>query len=271
MPKCFSRSVTLPLCYSATSFMSENTYETQKLLNEYLLFHYGKADEILPYSFGPESALSFPARCVTERVNVSKIPNGASALDIGCAVGRSSFELARHCESVIGIDYSHAFVNAGSTLAKEGEMSYQRLEHGAIYTDCVATIDPLIDRTRVSFEHGDAQALREDLGAFDAVLACNLICRLVEPMRFLTRLPSLVKSGGQLMITTPFTWLEAFTPQENWLGGTSEKGESFAGLKAALQDDFELVDCKDMPFLIREHARKFQWSVAQSSLWTKKL
>jgi hypothetical protein len=27
---------------------------------------------------------------------------------------------------------------------------------------------------------------------------------------------------------------------------------------------------KDLPFLIREHARKFQWSVAQATLWERK-
>jgi hypothetical protein len=31
-----------------------------------------------------------------------------------------------------------------------------------------------------------------------------------------------------------------------------------------------LVAAKDLPFLIREHARKFQWSVAQASLWKKR-
>lgn len=34
------------------------------------------------------------------------------AIDVGCAVGGASFELARSFDRVIGIDYSHAFVNA---------------------------------------------------------------------------------------------------------------------------------------------------------------
>jgi hypothetical protein len=27
---------------------------------------------------------------------------------------------------------------------------------------------------------------------------------------------------------------------------------------------------KDLPFLIREHARKFQWSVAEATIWRRK-
>ena len=39
-------------------------YETEKLVNEYLLFHYGKPKEILAYEdFGPTDSTDFPKRC----------------------------------------------------------------------------------------------------------------------------------------------------------------------------------------------------------------
>ena len=43
-----------------------NLYETDRLLSEYLLFHYGLPEEVLPWDFGPRSALGFPVRAVTE-------------------------------------------------------------------------------------------------------------------------------------------------------------------------------------------------------------
>lgn len=250
--------------------MAENLYETRKLVDEYLLFHYGRPDEILPYAYGPHGALDFPARCVTENVEPARLSPDARALDVGCAVGRSTFELARFCREVIGIDYSSAFIRAAQELAEKGVCDYEHVLEGKIMLRSVAQVNPDIPRDRVSFEVGDAQTLREGLGSFDAVLAGNLICRLPDPMKFLRRLPELVRSGGQLIITTPFTWLEAYTPPENWLGGTDEKGESFHGLKAALEEDFELLTVRDMPFLIREHVRKFQWSVAQASVWRRR-
>lgn len=37
-------------------------YESAKATNEYLLFHYAKDAELLPYAGGPASALQFPRR-----------------------------------------------------------------------------------------------------------------------------------------------------------------------------------------------------------------
>lgn len=39
------------------------------------------------------------------------------ALDVGCAVGRSSFEMARACHEVVGVDFSQKFVDAAVALA----------------------------------------------------------------------------------------------------------------------------------------------------------
>ena len=98
-----------------------NPYESDRLLAEYLLFHYGAAEEILPYAFGPRDALEYPARCVSECVG--ELPPHARALDLGCAVGRSSFELARRCSEVIGIDYSRRFIETAhetELVSKDG-------------------------------------------------------------------------------------------------------------------------------------------------------
>jgi hypothetical protein len=73
-----------------------------------------------------------------------------------------------------------------------------------------------------------------------------------------------VNSGGQLVITSPYTWLEEFTPRANWLSPALD------GLRTALAPHFDLVSTRDLPFLIREHARKFQWSVAQATTWIRR-
>ena len=251
----------------------ENPYETEKLVSEYLLFHYGKADEILPYEFGPHHALHFAERAVAEMFKLEQCPNKTRALDLGCAVGRSSYTLSAHFEEVIGIDFSHAFVNAAASL-KAGPLDYLRVDEGSLTTPLQARIPKGAQPERVHFEQGDAMHLREDLGAFDAALLANLICRLPEPRKCLDRLPGLIKPGGQLVITSPYTWLDEFTPRAQWLGGYEhDDGQgpivTIAALQEALQPAFELAETKDLPFLIREHARKFQWSVAQGSRWIR--
>jgi putative 4-mercaptohistidine N1-methyltranferase len=244
-----------------------NAYESDQLLQQYLIFHYASAEEQFPYSFGAADALRFPERCVFEGLDRSRIPNSSRALDLGCSVGRSSFELARFYDEVIGIDYSGAFISAANRLKKDASHPAKRLDEGSATTALQVTISPEIDRSRVYFEQGDAQNIRPDIGSFDSVIACNLICRLPEPMKLLHRLPDLVRPGGQLFITTPFTWLEEYTPMENWLGDGAR--DSFAGLRTSLEPQFSLSKQWDMPFLIREHARKFQYSIAQASRWIR--
>ena len=249
-----------------------NIYESDKLLAEYLLFHYGAPEEILPYDFGPQSALDFAVRCVSLGVDASRVPAQAAALDLGCAVGRSSFELARFCQRVVGIDFSARFVAAARHLGEHGALGYSRLDEGALSTPLVAAVSAEIGRERVRFETGDAMDLRGDLGAFDVVLLANLIDRLTHPAHCLARLPALVKGGGQLVITSPYTWMEEFTPRENWLGTHSgiATGRTLEALTKILEPHFERVATLDLPFLIREHARKFQWSVAQCTRWIRR-
>jgi len=241
-----------------------NVYESTKLLDEYLLFHYATEEETLPAMAPPgqNEALNFAVRTVVE--NVPARPR-ARALDLGCAVGRSSFELSVFCDEVVGLDYSHAFIAAARQLRDEGAVPYQRLDEGRLRTELVARRPAAARPERVRFEQGDATALRGDLGSFDLLHAANLICRLPEPARLLARLPLLVRPGGTLVLTTPCTWLGEFTPPENW-----PVGPTLDWLRLHLDASFALEAVRDQPFLIRETARKFQWSLAQSSVWTRR-
>ena len=243
-----------------------NPYETRKLLDEYLLFHYGSAAEILPWSGGPAEALDFPARTVTELVDWPRLGSaGLRALDLGCAVGRSSFELSKRCTEVIGIDFSSAFVEAARELQSRGVLAYERLEEGSLRTRLEAHLPEGSRPERVRFETGDALNLRPDLGSFDVVHAANLLCRLRRPRDFLRRAVDLVRRGGLLVLTTPATWMEEFTPRENW-----PDGDILPFLESELSGSFELVHAKDMPFLIRETVRKYQWTVALGTVWERR-
>src|SRR5262245_60323632 len=117
-----------------------NIYESDKLLAEYLLFHYGTAEETLQYPFGPHSALHYATRCVSECLDSTRLHAESRALDLGCAVGRSSFELARHCVSVVGIDFSRNFIAAAQELQRCGELAYWRADEGDLRTPLIARV-----------------------------------------------------------------------------------------------------------------------------------
>ncbi len=248
-----------------------NDYESDLLLSEYLLLHYGTANDAMPHPFGPKDALDFPRRCVDELVPQHALPQGATALDLGCAVGRSTFELARHCDSVIGIDLSQRFIETASGLAQNGSIDFWYIEEGKLQTPCTFEIPAHCPRDRVSFQVGDAVALPDDLGQFDIVLMANLICRTPKPAECLRQGMARVKPGGLLILTTPYTWVETFTAPAEWLGGQGgDAARGWDGVSAILNPEFKLNARHDMPFCIREHSRKFQWSVADASVWKRR-
>jgi len=240
----------------------ENIYESNRTLGEYLLFHFGSREEQFPWPEGPLDALDFPRRTVEELIDpTSSIEN---ALDVGCAVGRSSFVLAELADSVLGVDYSSSFIDAAKAISESGELNYEYHEEADRWKKGKAIIDKIPDNLK--FEVGDACNLRGDLGSFDLVHAANLLCRLPEPQAFLARLTELVSPGGQLLLTTPFTWLEEFTPQERWINGD----DCASALRQILNPFFELEYEKNMPFLLREHKRKFQYTMALGMRWRRK-
>lgn len=239
-----------------------NPYESARLLAEYLLFHYGRAEEILPATApaGMREALDFAVR-TTKHFSPGQVHR---TLDLGCAVGRSTYELSRDSTETLGIDYSHNFIRAAADLA-QGSLNYERLDEANLRTALEARVPQGLPVGQVAFETGDAMALRTDLGDFDRVHAANLLCRLFQPLMLLKRLPALVRSGGELVLATPCTWLGEFTPPENW-----PVGSTLEWLQEELGREFELLTSADEPFLIRETARKFQWTSSQVTLWRRR-
>ncbi len=247
-------------------------YESQQVLSQYLLFHYGSRDEILPYQFGSEEALDYAVNSVNIGLQNAGTENVARALDLGCSVGRSTFELANYAVEVVGIDYSQAFINAANQILSAGQLEYDYQVEGTITRRSVAMKPDCAQLADISFETGDAMDLRPDLGTFQIVHLANLIDRLTDPAACLRRLPQLVEPGGRMVIASPYSWLDEFTPRENWVGGTfvdDRPLHTLEGLERHLADFFALEFSADQPFLIRIHARRYEWSVAQISRWRR--
>ena len=247
--------------------MTISFYESDAAAEQYLLFHYGTPEQICPLLPEARTACGFPARCVSESWPYVVLKSRARALDLGCAVGRSSFELGRYFDEVVGIDFSERFVTAARQMQREGTLIVRAPREGPVVDELRLDLPSDLRTDHVVFEQGDACALRADIGAFDLVLMANLIDRLPDPARCLARLPSLIVPGGALVITSPYTWLEEYTPRHKWL--VDEGAGTLAALKEILDPAFELRHTLDLPFLIREHRRKYQWSVAEASVWKR--
>jgi len=178
-------------------------------------------------------------------------------------VGRSSFELARKVPEVIGIDFSKAFIAAAKKLASTGEYPFRLNEEGNRTRPVRAVASSRKIRKRVRFRKGDALRLPK-LGTFDLLLAANLLDRVKDPQKLLLEvLPRLVRPGGLLLLTSPYTWTPEFTPRSRWLR------DSFPAIRKLLSPSFRLVRRQNLPFLLREHRRKFQLTFADATLWLR--
>ncbi|MFQ1930693.1 5-histidylcysteine sulfoxide synthase [Aeromonas veronii] len=244
-----------------------NPYETDTLVAQYLDFQYG------PSHFGVANYAKTLADLAGELCS-----NHQRALDIGCATGRASFELARHFQHVDGVDYSARFIDVALALASQDSFRYAIPLEGELVEYCEARLSShglgASQAERIHFSQGDACNLKPKYDHYDLVLASNLIDRLREPARFLRDIAPRLRSGGLLVLTSPYTWLAEYTPPANWLGGIRENGEAlttYQALQRLLAAEFE-EHCppRDVPFVIRETARKYQHTVAQLTVWRKR-
>mmetsp|Transcript_39897 Transcript_39897/g.55460 ORF Transcript_39897/g.55460 Transcript_39897/m.55460 type:complete len:325 (-) Transcript_39897:310-1284(-) len=246
-------------------------YESQRAVQEYLCFHFLTGMDLVPYSCAPREALDFTKRCA-QLCKKHACKNPQLALDLGCAVGGQSFELTRHFQEVIGIDFSHAFVDAANMMRDKKKTTIFVQEEGELMVEKTVGLPSGINAGRARFIQGDACNLpKSHFGPFDCILAANLLCRLPDPRALLNRLPTLVNTGGIVVFVSPYSWLEEYTPKELWLGGKENEGKpvmSNSTLKHIMSGlNFSLVEEADMPFLIREHARKFQWGCSHATVW----
>ena len=253
---------------SGNALPENPVYETDQALTQYAEFHYGEEYFGVP---------NFPQAVARHALAAASGRPLHRALDLGCSVGRTAFELARACPEVTGIDLSARFIQVGVRLREEGRYPYAVVEEGEIQsyrTADLARLGLAATAGRVQFFQDDATNLKPLHTGYDLVVAANLIDRLREPRKFLTAIGGRIRPGGLLLLTSPYTWLAEHTPREEWLGGFRKNGENRTTLEAlqeSLAPHFRLLEGYplDLPFVIRETARKFQHSLAQVTLWER--
>lgn len=245
-----------------------SNYENDKMLSEYVEFHYG--DRYFEVANFPQTLVQLATEAMGDKPMIK-------ALDLGCAVGRASFELAKYFDKVTAIDFSARLINVGVQLQQQGVIRYSIADEGdlVLYREQqLAQLGFADVADKVEFLQGDACNLKPLFSGYDLVLAANLIDRLYNPALFLSTVHKRINEGGILLIASPYTWLEEHTNKEDWLGGFKKDGENFTtmdGLNALLEEHFELQKGPlSVPFVIRETSRKFQHTLSEVTIWQRK-
>lgn len=246
-----------------------NPYETDELLNQYMAFHFGGSYFGVP---------NYPVHCAELCIQFMDKRPRKKALDLGSAVGRSTFELAKGFDEAIGIDLSSRFIDAAQKLQNGENLTYFLHDEGELGREVEVSLSSLELnnlKSRVGFEVGDACNLSEHHCNYDLIFAGNLIDRVNNPAAFLNDLSHRIVPGGLLVISSPYTLLTEYTPKANWIGGLMVDGTPrtvLQGMQTLLAPHFQQIgQAMDVPFVIRETSRKFQHSVAEMSVWERRL
>lgn len=243
-------------------------YETDLLVSQYCEAHYGATYFDIEH---------FSKVCARICLEYMKDRPKKRALDLGCSVGRTTFELAREFDFVNGLDFSARFIRIAFQLQEKGYIRYELPEEGDIvsyHEKHLAEFGLETVTGKIEFHQADAANLKPRFTGYDLIFTGNMLDRMVNPTDFLTSIHERLNPDGLLIITSPYTWLETFTKKENWLGGIRKDGEpcyTLQGLKNVLAPRFKMLDePRDIPFVIRETRRKFQHTVAQMTVWQRR-
>lgn len=275
---------------SETRSPDKNVYESSDLLNMYLGLHYPSSgmqegvSPILEHASAPTHGLNFPQRVADLLVGLNPHRTNNRALDIGCAVGGASFELAKSFDVVDAFDFSKSFIEGAKRMQTEPEAVRFKVPIEAdIFEEVTAVHDDSVTPDmlkKVNFFTGNACEVGEmaadgRLSSYDGLIMSNLLCRLPDPVRCLNGLPHVVNKGGVVVLVTPFSWLEEFTPRNKWLGGVYDP-VSGVPLRSKNQLEevmtshgFTKIHQGEMPLVIREHQRKYQYIVSEATGWRK--
>lgn len=103
----------------------------------------------------------------------------ANVLDVGCATGEITLDLAQHAGHVLGIDHADKMAEAGNAKAKERGISNCR------------------------FEPWDAHDANLAAGSFDAITNYSLLHLVDDPRATIDRFHELLRPGGHLLTEAP--------------------------------------------------------------------
>lgn len=187
-------------------------------LSSYSRGHWGDLDPELPR--GKDGGV---AEVLATATALMPSPPAGAWLDVGCSVGRASFELAARTDDlVLGVDLNVAMLRVARRVAREGRVAHPLRRAGVVYDRRDFAVD-VAGRDRVDFWVCDAMALPFPDGTVDGATSLNVLDCVQWPLSHLIELGRVLRPDGTAVIATPFDWSTGATPFEGWLAGHSQR------------------------------------------------
>ena len=238
-------------------------------LSTYAWDHYG--DKAPENEFKLHNSSSEPGSVVNcLQAGFSLLDSGikAPALDVGCAVGRSSFEVAERCGGLtLGIDLNFSLLRVAQKVLRDGRIRFPLKRTGIVFDRHEFSVK-FTAADKVDFWVCDASNLPFDGASFNFVSALNVLDTVNSPAVFLQSINDTLACGGRLLLSTPYDWSPP-VPLQNWFGGHAQRsahqGSSETVLRNQLSPELNsnpnfklkmIAEIEHHPWRLRVHSRR---------------
>jgi ubiquinone/menaquinone biosynthesis C-methylase UbiE/uncharacterized protein YbaR (Trm112 family) len=163
------------------------------------------------------------AECLNAGLSLFDKKPQTPILDIGCAVGRSTFELAeKHAGLALGIDLNFSLLRAAQKVLREGVIRFPLKRIGVVYDQYEYEVS-FNNMENADFWACNALALPFRNETFQFTSAFNVLDAVTMPRQLLISMSDVLQTGGQALLATPFDWIPS-TPIDRWIGGHAQRG-----------------------------------------------
>lgn len=211
------------------------------------------------------------ARLVKKLVN-ERFFSTTKLLDLGCGVGRTSFELSDLFEHIDGVDFSARYIQHGVQLQNGKSVRYESINEGEIVDFNEISLNQLnlVPAKNIHFSQGDATNLKDIFNYYDVIICQKVIEESYDPQAFLKQVHQRLNTGGILVLVSDYQFKEEVLSKNKWLGGLKVNGENvtgFDGVSAILTEKFTLLLQQNLKQLIKTNARHFHVIEKHITVW----
>ena len=167
-------------------------------------------------------------------------------LNLGCSVGRTAFELSPSFKTIDAVDFSARYIQHGVQLQNNQTVRFQTIEQGDIVHFNEISLLQFVKNYQgnVTFSQGDAVNLKPNFNGYDVIFLQQVLEQSYDPKTILKNIDQRLTPSGLLIIASNYSFNEAITQKDKWLGGIKVNGENvtaFDGISDVLSSNFNLL------------------------------
>lgn len=236
--------------------LNRGGYGSFSMRSSYLWSHYSE------FFNGPDATDAY------KKWAAAFTPRRGWALDIGCAVGRLTFEMTKTHEMAVGVDTSLSFIRAARDLAARRHLEFDLIMEGKITEKRSSSLDSDFKYENAEFIVADAMTLPFRSDRFTTASSVNILEKVPDPsLHFSEANRVMDKLKARFLFSDPFSWDENVSVPELWLGGRNQgkfKGFGMDNVCRMLQDDSGIFS----PGFGIQETGKVQWKIRKTqNLW----